>query len=227
MNTKFLIFTLFIITISAYYEQDLNKALVEKVCEGCDLTKIELKDGKLTIDDAKLPFLKFLNVHYGTDLKGARFAYSNLNGSNLVGMDLSGSDLRYTNLSGLYFDKANLEEADLRHAKSGGTDYIMTNLKNTHLENANLSGSLLVDAKNIETAFCNNNTLLPLGYSCVNGRVSIGNCDESPVVPLGYYCQKGKKKPQRLPFTEKDLDEFDSPQEFYGFFEDLKAKFQN
>ena len=110
--------------IFSYSAKNLNEALTKKICEGCDLTKIELANGNLTMENTDLPFLKSLKVQYGTDLKGADFAYSNLNGSNFTGMDLSNSDLRYTNLSGLYLNNANLENADLRYTNSGGSEYI-------------------------------------------------------------------------------------------------------
>jgi hypothetical protein len=219
-------FLLLALSLTAYYEIDLNKALSEKICEGCDLTKTELANGNLTLDNPNLTFLKSLNVTYGTDLKNARFAYSNLNGSNLKGMDLSNSDLRYTSLSGLYLNNANLENADLRYTKSGGTEYIGANLHNAHLEGADLSGSLLVGAKKIETVHCDSMTKLPFGYTCVNKLINVGNCQEPTKIPLGYYCNTGNKKPQQLPFKEEDLAEVNSPQEFYNFFKTLKQTFQ-
>ena len=207
----------------AYSQYDLNKALSEKICEGCDLTKVELANGFLKLDDHNLTFLKSLKVSYGTNLEGANFSNSNLNGSNLNGMNLSESDLRYTNLSGLYLNKTNLENADMRYARSGGSEYLEANLKNAHIEGADLTGSLLIGAKNIETVHCNNATNLPFGYACINGKVSLGNCNKSTNVPIGYYCIAGTEKPQLLPFKSDDLEAISSPTEFYNYFENLKT----
>lgn len=224
MNKKFLLFFTVLIKsplVQAYNSDHLYQALLSKNCQKCDLSRIEMKNG--IFKEFSLPFLK---AEYGTDLTKADFSFSNLNGSDLRGMDLSGSNLRYSSLNGIYLSRANLENADLRYAQSGGSDYCQTNFKNTFLENANLSGSIFLDIKNLDKAHCNDQTILPVGYECVNNKIKIVDCTSHKKLPIGYYCKDGNNVPQLLPIQgcPDELLENPDPKEYYDYFEKIKQK---
>ena len=90
----------------AYNETNLLKLKAINVCQGCDLSGINLRDTNLSganLSDA--------------DLSGAYLRDTNLSGANLSDADLSGANLADTDLSGADLTNAHLSGANLRGAK--------------------------------------------------------------------------------------------------------------
>lgn len=91
----------------------------------------------------------------GADLSGARLARANLSGADLDGATLAGA-----NLSG-----ANLEYATARSASFSGADLTRVDLTFAHLEAADLSDVTGLTGAQIESAYTDPQTKLPVGFA--------------------------------------------------------------
>lgn len=74
-----------------------------------------------------------------------------------IGKNLSGQDLKAVNLRGAYLIAADMSNADLR-----GADFIGADLRDADLRGANLSTSMFLTQMQINSAKCDEKTLLPV-----------------------------------------------------------------
>ena len=93
-------------------------------------------------------------------------------GVAFAGADLSGLDLDGANLEGADLKAANLQRANLSGAKLSGT-----NLQQAQLQGADL-GSIQGEPKGLSTAFCDQRTNLPKGWSCEAGHPKRGGATD-------------------------------------------------
>ncbi|MFQ5935908.1 MAG: pentapeptide repeat-containing protein [Acidiferrobacterales bacterium] len=105
--------------VSAVNQRHLNALLASHVCNGCNLTKADLRGKQLrgvklrwaVLDNADLRGTDLSGADLtGASLKDAQLANTNLQGAKLEGADLRGVDLTEVTLIG-----ADLRWADLRH----------------------------------------------------------------------------------------------------------------
>ena len=137
---------------------------------GADLTRANLNNARLS--GANLT---------GANLTGAQMFAADLFGANLTGADLTGADLTsarlgYANLTNANLTDANLTDASLRGADLTGATLSFADLDDADLTDANLTGAF---GCNISTS---PGTILPAGYSVVDGCLTATPLDSTPPV---------------------------------------------
>ena len=171
-----------------------RELLKNNKCIGCDLSRIILAD-----------FPEWSSHSF----KGAILNQSNLNGADLNKINLEDASLTYASLNGVYLTRANLKNAQLQYSSIRGSSLCLTNLENANLDNTDLRGTTLTNA-NLKNTKCNAQTQFPIGYTCENGLVTIGNvaCNANDVLPVGYICENGSIREEKISGCPEDSESY-------------------
>ncbi len=150
---------------SAYLAQaDMQRVVLDRAdLRGVDLGSADLRRANLSGTNFQGSDLKSANLRETilerADLRGADLEAANLQKANLKYANLQGADLKSTDLR-----EAVLERADLRGAELGSADLQQVNFESANLQGADLTSANLVDAKNLEHALFDSQTILPDGH---------------------------------------------------------------
>jgi len=115
-----------------------------------------------------------------TALRGAGFAYTQLNGANLSGMDLRGAGLAYGSLQGANLSGTNLRDTNLYNSQLQGANLSGANLTNAYLERANLTGADLSGTTRTEVVVTVDTVCKNGFFYGTNGNTSVDACFDRP-----------------------------------------------
>ncbi len=128
----------------------IDRLLVTRQCENCDLQGLELRGADLQGAVLHLSDLSYADLQ-GVRLEGAILRLTNFQGAKLQGANFQGAypqkaNFAQANLEGTNFQGANLLDADFKQANLQGSSLRGADLRNANLEEANLKGTSLQDA---------------------------------------------------------------------------------
>jgi hypothetical protein len=98
----------------------------------------------------------------------------------LDGVDLSGTDLSELDLGDASLRKANFKGCRLTGTMLAGADLTAAQLDGARLERADLGGAVVDAAVGLEAAHCDEATLLPESWTCLNGHPNRQAEDTTP-----------------------------------------------
>jgi Pentapeptide repeats (8 copies) len=127
----------FTLPVLAEGQPNLEQLVQRKFCEGCDLSRSNLKGLNLS----------------GINLKGANLNDADLSGADLSGADLTGASLERTNLSNARLNNTNLSGINLETANLAGTNLAEANLAGASIEQPPIPSAVSAPAPTSTVSF--------------------------------------------------------------------------